>query len=518
MIWYTGAYPGCRETISQFAPPTPDKAIRGESRQVPRMQIIVEEEKNVPCTKHCNNEIPSNLELSEATIESSLAAVPTPLKENHNADKGGSHGFDLNEPPIPKQRRKKHRPKVITEGKPRQIRKQVTPKPLQSNEKPTTKRTYVRRKVLNKTSATPPTEVTGESTEPVNPEPTRKSCRRSLNFETGEQPRDQNPAPGENITAHLGNGVDVVVDEALVAPGTYLSNVNSPGTKPNASSIRDSKRKDLVTGQDGHEKTVLQSGQTDSNSSHSRNLTTGLHMGVTKRKYSTTTEHTDTSSMNQIGSQFNELQAYHTLCLVQFPNIRKKRRSEKGPSPTSIASSFCPTKDVSFTTYSQVDTRAHLHPSSSKCLVSCEYKAVEVPVTFEPTEGIFPLYQTTPTKRRSRVQTKLRDLAPFTTTRNLNILPNHFIKQLNNCDGKAYEDEERPLIVAETCASLPKKKRTTRKKTNTPVGSAHSSTYQMQEQHKFLLFNSDHKSLANSLGISTILSLLFCANHITVDK
>ncbi|XP_028777192.1 protein ROS1A isoform X2 [Neltuma alba] len=490
----TSTYFGCcGKAISPLAPPTPDKAIRGESRQVVGMQISVELEKNIPTT---NGETPHNRELSEAVTESSLAAVSTPLKENHNPDKGGSHVIDLNQTPTPKQRRKKHRPKVIKEGKPKSARKPVTPKPATPKENPPPKRKYVRKKGLNKASATPPTEVTGESTEAVMSGSTKKSCRRSLNFELTEQPGDETTVPTENVTLHIGKGIGVL-EETDTVPSTSLSNINTPGARPNAHSAKNRKRKGVVmTAQNGHEKSETQSRQNNSDSSRTGILTAGLHMGGTNRKHPTITDHADISHMNLIGMHYNELHAYQRSC-IQFPDVQKRRRSEKvSTSNNTSGTSLSPTKDLWFATYPH-----DLYASSSKCLFSCEYNAVKNPVTLEATdratldrshafESFISFSQTRPTKRRSKTPTRFRDYAIPTTTGNCNILPNQFTRQLSNSDMQTLADGERPvtsidILVAEKMHASLKKKRTTRENRKKLVIPTFASTNQMH--HDFLL-------------------------------
>ncbi|KAJ0972869.1 hypothetical protein J5N97_020828 [Dioscorea zingiberensis] len=101
--------------------------------------------------------------------------------------------IDLNKTPQQKPRRKKHRPKVIREGKPaRKPRtatpKAVTAKPAANKETPTGKRKYVRRKKVSNPSDTP-SEIVGECVEPGNGLGVA-SVRRSLNF-TSEGPTEQ---------------------------------------------------------------------------------------------------------------------------------------------------------------------------------------------------------------------------------------------------------------------------------------------------------------------------------------
>ncbi|KAF7818757.1 protein ROS1-like [Senna tora] len=427
-----GTYTGCySKAISQFAPPTPDKAIRGESRRVAGMQINVEEEKNIPSTK-LDNKTPDKRELSEPVIGSSLAAVYTPLK-NHKLDKGVRHCFDLSQPP--------------------------------SKESPTGRSAYMKRKGLDKASTTPRTKVTGESTEPVMPESIIKSSCGSLNFESGEQPTDENFALKEHVTMQL-------------APSTSICNDNSVGAKRNANVIKNSRRKDLVT-KVGHEKTVTRSSQNDSNSSKLVNLMAGLQIGVTKRKHSAAIERADTSYMNLIGEHYNGLHAYQTMLWDQFPNVRKKRKG----SLTNISSPGAK-PNANF-----------IRNSKGKDLVT----------TQDGHDKTITQTQSRPTIRRSRAPTRICDSAPLTTSRNCNILPNHLTKQRSNSQRKTSKDAKRPLLainglVAEMRALLKKKKKQpTKRNANTQVCSAHSSRGEMKMHHKFLL-GGNHRSLAKSLG------------------
>ncbi|KAL8152907.1 hypothetical protein V2J09_010667 [Rumex salicifolius] len=91
---------------------------------------------------------------------------------------------DVNKAIEQKPRRKKHRPKVIREGKPKQTPKPRTPKPSDdANETPKQKRKYVRKNKTNLPSATP-LESGSEALDcgPV-PDPADESCRQALDFE-----------------------------------------------------------------------------------------------------------------------------------------------------------------------------------------------------------------------------------------------------------------------------------------------------------------------------------------------
>ncbi|KAK7355485.1 hypothetical protein VNO80_14741 [Phaseolus coccineus] len=200
----------CSNRTSQDTPFTLDNANK-ENRQIASMQINMEEndpggeERTGHASKLDINVLPSSKELCDPAIE--FGAISSPFKENQNQDKGTNLDTDLNKTPQQKPRRRKHRPKVIKEGKPKRTPKPVTPKPVQSKENPTVKRKYVRKNALSKTSI-PPTEVTRELTKEM-PETAKMSCKRAINFDMGT--RDESSAGIENTIALLGkgNGVDV---------------------------------------------------------------------------------------------------------------------------------------------------------------------------------------------------------------------------------------------------------------------------------------------------------------------
>ncbi|RDY12333.1 Protein ROS1, partial [Mucuna pruriens] len=196
----------CCKRTSQDTPFTLDSANKEESRQIASRQINMEEknpgweENNVTANKLDSNVPPNSKELFNPVME--FAAISSPFKENHNPGKGSSHDTDLNKTPQQKPRRRKHRPKVIKEDKPKRARKPVTPKPVQSKENPTVKRKYVRKNGLNKAS-TPPTEMTRELAKEMSAS-AKMSCRRSLNFDI------------ENTSALMGKENGVLVHETNI--------------------------------------------------------------------------------------------------------------------------------------------------------------------------------------------------------------------------------------------------------------------------------------------------------------
>ncbi|KAK7244971.1 hypothetical protein RIF29_39800 [Crotalaria pallida] len=422
---------------SQVAPPIPGNVISLDSRQVAAMQDMegrdwAGDERNVPAAVGNSNESSQNKELCDFVIQH--AVVSTSCMENNNHGKEISNGIDLNETPQPKPKRKKHRPKVIKEGKPKSTRKPVTPKPVPSEENPAGKRKNVRRK-----PSTPQEELTREWTEPSIPESSKKTCRRSLNFDIGEQPRNENPTCCENATTHFGREFGMAAEETqalnncrslnegMHARGMHLS---AHGVKPNANSLDSSnKRKGMMTAQD------------DSRSSGM--LTTELGMVGSKRKQYDTIEH---ACPNHIGAQYNAVQAYSARFWIEFPNIQKKKRSEKGKNLNmSNTSSGTATKEIQLQTFPQ-DVRSQQ------------------------------------TKRRSRVPTQIHDYASLTLIRNYDTKLTHTTQQLGSSNRQTFCDAERPQTCVDALAaqgaSLTKKKRT--KKKSTLVSSAYSCTGENQ--------------------------------------
>ncbi|RVW60585.1 Transcriptional activator DEMETER [Vitis vinifera] len=106
-------------------------------------------------------------ELLHNIVASSSAAPPSPCKGKNIVAKEGDEGIDLNKTPKQKQpKKRKHRPKVVIEGKPKK-----TPKP----------KVYVR-KNNPKVPVTDPTDVRKEILDPSFASATAKSCKRVLNF------------------------------------------------------------------------------------------------------------------------------------------------------------------------------------------------------------------------------------------------------------------------------------------------------------------------------------------------
>lgn len=119
---------------------------------------------------------------SNISHQTSLSTAPTsiqpvtPAKESLNHEReGGSQGIDLNKTPKQTQKRKKHRPKVVSEGKPRKTQQPVTPERQ--------KRKYVR-KCVSKGQATYSSNCERSSKQISPGEVAKPSSKRALNFDS----------------------------------------------------------------------------------------------------------------------------------------------------------------------------------------------------------------------------------------------------------------------------------------------------------------------------------------------
>ncbi|KAG9459119.1 hypothetical protein H6P81_003627 [Aristolochia fimbriata] len=114
----------------------------------------------------------------------------TPLRQTRTLQKEDQQGIDLNEtPPQKPPRRKKHRPKVITEGRPKK-----TPQPVTSEHTPK------KRNLRSKRDATTPTKI---GVEEVDSRKRPRSCRRALNFSFKAHPGDGDRRPAEAVCSKL---------------------------------------------------------------------------------------------------------------------------------------------------------------------------------------------------------------------------------------------------------------------------------------------------------------------------
>ncbi|XP_020413653.1 transcriptional activator DEMETER [Prunus persica] len=144
--------------------------------------------------------------LLENIVESSSAAISTPYMETKDYGKEGDRGIDLNKTPQQKTpKRKKHRAKVVREGKPKRTPQHATPNiNTVSNERRPAKRKYVRKNV-QKESPGQLSHVPRGTIDP-NAGKVAKSCTRVLRFGS-QKSMDENPcrAVGQQEEMKQGN-------------------------------------------------------------------------------------------------------------------------------------------------------------------------------------------------------------------------------------------------------------------------------------------------------------------------
>ncbi|KAK1429411.1 hypothetical protein QVD17_11620 [Tagetes erecta] len=144
--------------------------------------------------------------------------VSTLVEGDQDSEKGLTEQMNLNETPQ-KPKRRKHRPKVVTEGKPKRVRKPATPKSAtpKADGTSTGKRKYVRRKGVEKSTATPGVEETSGVIHPSPNQEAKKTCKRKINFDESEKQAEVNVEKVCTMTSE-------VVENYQKAPETEPSN------------------------------------------------------------------------------------------------------------------------------------------------------------------------------------------------------------------------------------------------------------------------------------------------------
>lgn len=204
-----------------FTPVTPDQAAKMESQLSTILKSTIyestsqERDKTKNLIESTGDEATHRHhdELLHNIVDSSSTVISTPYKEKNDSDKITDLGIDLNKTPQQKPpKRRKHRPKVIVEGKPKRGRKPAIPKTTEPKENQTGKRKYVRKNVPKDPTA----QVADASVEArdANTRMRQKSCKRVLNFDL-EKMGDENQG---NIVAQQevqntnGNTTNVTLD------------------------------------------------------------------------------------------------------------------------------------------------------------------------------------------------------------------------------------------------------------------------------------------------------------------
>ncbi|KAH7547786.1 hypothetical protein JRO89_XS14G0016100 [Xanthoceras sorbifolium] len=171
-----------------FSPVTPDPSKKLESKKYLTIAKFLADESSIQEKDKQENFVTSteneaiqhnNDELLQNVVDLSSVVNSRPLEEKRESDNGNDQGIDLNKTPqLKPPKRRKHRPKVIVEGKPKRTPKAATPKTTKTEENPGGKRKYVRKKQLKDSEtdqATKLRETADASTGTV--------ARRALNFD-----------------------------------------------------------------------------------------------------------------------------------------------------------------------------------------------------------------------------------------------------------------------------------------------------------------------------------------------
>ncbi|XP_019152735.1 PREDICTED: protein ROS1-like [Ipomoea nil] len=170
---------------SPFTPRTPDQTKTKDGGQVSDELNLNNNDRQILIPRDAQENSEENkLEKKEV---SELVKEP----ENHKPDYGDSPGSKLNKTPQQKPRRKKHRPRVVIEGKPNRTYKPRTPKNSGVEETQTVKRKYVRRKEVNNPAAAPSDDgsnVINSETKPPSSNETPTSKRKCVRRRGGKKP------------------------------------------------------------------------------------------------------------------------------------------------------------------------------------------------------------------------------------------------------------------------------------------------------------------------------------------
>ncbi|XVF07747.1 hypothetical protein REPUB_Repub06bG0166500 [Reevesia pubescens] len=590
-------------SISDFAPITPDKTTKAERREVSETEnLYIENRTTEKRDEHANglaaarvevNRLECSKELQKPVTDSSL--VVTPSKGDQNPDEGGNDLVELDITPQQKQRRRKHRPKVITEGKPRRTRKPVTPKPSGSQENPTGKRKYVRKNRVNNDTSIPPGEANAENstrkrkyvrrkglnkdsmiptqkesgqgaTHPETLKHNKKPCRRALDFDTEGQERGESSAckpvcnfdssPGtENLwkggsqlksIMQLCGGIEVAAEQKQTAiafelnqsvnqklkdyislpedqaPSTPLPTKNNPPHRrrnTHSQKLNNRKEKDQATYNDELKKNGQFKLDSDAqlparspidSKCSTRAVLEGGQASKLKTNNSTATQQADISAVNSYGSHYNNLSVYQMIPGMQFSNIHRRKRTEKGQNSATSSASSSITAAKSLVP-AEACIGANIEVNLHKFIISSG-----VPTKLEEAGRNFSLNKLqnfncimtsnqieSLKRKRTRGTTRVRDLASLNRIAQCNRHPQcrssqspvgYDMREVGNSDRPQTSIE---ALVTEIQAKLAKKKRT--KKRNCLVNSACSCASEAQ-MHKKLVLSNQNQFSAKLLG------------------
>ncbi|EYU35128.1 hypothetical protein MIMGU_mgv1a000089mg [Erythranthe guttata] len=542
-----------KSASSRFAPITPGKNSKAEHRQDSNfIDLSVDE---LPAGKNSQENkttMCGGMELRKKKEKSHLVVeqlceddnTSTQLQENHKPDKEGTEEADMIKTPPPKARKKKHRPKVIIEGKKQRTPKSSAVKPSVQQETPSgVKRKYVRRKAddnpiegdSNKKSpglanTNTPGEKrkyerkkrtnkpegdddmhckeTAETAEINVPRYTRSSCRRSLNFNSDTQARDESSSycppsncnsdsQAENFDAkdQSRNGMEKNdVDTSQLHTHSinqlhedYLSRPEQHSPMFTDQTVSTRGKCQIIFSDVTHDKEVntvpvrmnnpdsriTQMSQSDSICS-STCLTPERRVGGLKRRGTGADAEAELYNRNDNGAFYNSLQAYLPAYSqnahntygspgFQFPAIYKKKRTEKVYNMVSSCSQqyTASTSDNNNLKHERNDVRFSCtelfasitnQGSSGAQFQVANFAADATQNGRQIFEDLLALGPTERIKRRrSKGVTRLRDLSSLLKI--CQELPSSSSREATTC---------MEALVADTCSKTAKKKRSKR--------------------------------------------------------
>lgn len=186
-------------------------------------------------------------ELLQSIVESASAGISTPYKENKDSDHESDRGIDLNQTPQQKPpKRRKHRPKVIIEGKPKRTPKLATPKNTEPKESRTGKRKYVR-KNIEKESSSQLADGASETTY-HNAGIGAKSCRRVLDFDL-EKTKDEKQGKSVAQQDKMQQGNMRTSDLTFGFQGTHMATRTNHVSKMKSAELIDLENEVMVENQ-----------------------------------------------------------------------------------------------------------------------------------------------------------------------------------------------------------------------------------------------------------------------------
>ncbi|KAM2878203.1 hypothetical protein FF1_013828 [Malus domestica] len=559
-------------TYGQFAPITPDKSMRVDSVQMSQIPSSnaddgrgqeIEEQWDANSATINIIDLENNKDIEKSAVDSSQATFSTQLQEHCNPDKEVNIIIDLNNTPQPKQRRRKHRPKVIIEGKPKR-----NLQPSGSMENPKPKRKYVRKSTLEKNKTPPPQEST-EHIDSNNLKPPKRSCRRTLNyadteetidgisssksFNVGSQSQEMNVGTDgvqSNSTGPCRNEVELVADntQAGIAQDLvrstsrmlkhYLSlpdqqppvtpqQIRGSTTYVNSQKEAAEEKGQMSTcsGQANTAQTMLdcdtrssQRSANDSTCSTTTVLATEEEQAKrSERNYLNAVEQAYPRTGNLFGANYNNLPAYYNvMSWVHFPYIYKKKRTDKAQNSTIPSTSYRVTMAENVWRPSTAGYLTSGPQVNADNFSTALGEAGKTPQ--ERPQGVhrfLPLYQTErSTKRRSSCPTRVRDLASLTRTPEHILHRTCLVKQpptdgngqrVNHFDGSQTCID---ALVTDVGATLAKKKRTKRN----PLSSSQRGLVIYQNQQSFATASGVPPEVPFEQLLSAITEHLKCLN------